>query len=87
MNKKAQIFTVIAIIVLMLMFVSFEVYSIINQRSAIETRVSSMDNLLHSVEVNLERQLYIAGFRGIFVALEEVTTSGRYIPDINTFIN
>ena len=87
MNKKAQIFTVIAIMVLMLMFVSFEVFSIINQRDAIETRVSSMDSMLHSIEVNLERQLYIAGFRGIFVALEEIRTSGQYISDIHAFIN
>ncbi len=86
-SKKAQIFTVIAIMVLMLMFVSFEVFSIINQRDAIETRVSSMDSMLHSIEINLERQLYIAGFRGIFVALEEITTSGQYISNIHNFIN
>ena len=68
MNKKAQIFTVLAIVLIMLMFVSFEIFSMIRERDSIKTRVSSMDSFLNSIEDNLERQMYISGFRILFLA-------------------
>jgi hypothetical protein len=67
------------------MFVSFEIFSVFHERQAIKTRVSTMDSFLHSIEKNLERQLYIAGFRAIFLAESEITSTGRYISNITEF--
>jgi len=86
MNKKSQIFTVLAILILLLMFVSFEVYSSIRERQAIKTRVSSMESFLNSIEDNLQRQMYISGFRIIFLAESEITAHGAYI-NVNDFFN
>ena len=86
-NKKAQIFSLIAITLIGLMFVSFEVYSAVDKRQTIGTRISSMESFLDSVESNLERQMYVSGYRIIFLAENQITTSGTYIGDVDDFFN
>lgn len=84
MNRKAQIFTVLAILLIMLMFASFEIFSSIRERESIKTRVSSMDSFLNSIEDNLERQMYISGFRILFLAEGKITSQGYYV-NVNDF--
>lgn len=85
-SKKAQMFSLLAILIIFLLFVSFEIYSYIHQRQAIRTRVASMDSFLNSVEKNLERQMYISGFRIIFLAISDISSNGNYI-DVDNFFN
>ena len=47
---------------------AFEIFSVVEQRQPIKMRISSMDSFLFSLEENLERQVYISGFRIIFLA-------------------
>ncbi len=82
-NKKGQLFTLIAIALLFLFLVSYEIYSTLNERKAIKTRVKTMDSFLFSIEENLERQLYISGFRTIFLAENEVAKTGEYISNFS----
>ncbi|MEK6926159.1 MAG: hypothetical protein AABW50_02685 [Nanoarchaeota archaeon] len=78
-SKKTQIFTVLSIVLILLMFVSFEIFSLIRERQAIRTRVASMESFLSSIEDNLERQVYISGFRILFLANSHITSTGNYI--------
>lgn len=87
MNKKSQIFTLIAIALLVLFFVSYEVYSIAQDRHAIKTRISTMDSFLFSLEKNLEREIYVSGYRAVFLAEDKISKTGEYIPDMNLFIH
>ncbi|MBI2047114.1 hypothetical protein HYT26_03055 [Candidatus Pacearchaeota archaeon] len=66
--KKGQVFTLFAIALIILFFVSYDVYSIVQDRYAVRTRISTMDNFLFSLEKNLERQVYTSGFRILFLA-------------------
>ena len=84
-SKKAQLFSLIAIALIGFMFVSYEVYSSVEKRHPIETRISSMESFLDSIEQNLERQIYISGFRTIFLAENRITTTGSYIDDTDSF--
>ena len=86
-NKRGQIFTLLAISIITLMFISFEVFSIVEQRQPIKTRISTMENFLFSLERNLERQMYISGFRIIFLGEEEILKNGVYISDVDAFFN
>ena len=86
-NKKAQIFTLIAIAIIMLFFVSYEIYSTIQERLVIKTRVKTMDSFLFSLEQDLVRKLYISGFRAVFLAENEITKSGRYISNFSSFFS
>jgi hypothetical protein len=86
MNKRAQMFTLISIALISFMFLSFEIYTFIQEKNSIKSRVDSMNSFLDSIEENLERQLYIAGFRIIFLAEADITTSGLYV-DVDDFFN
>ena len=86
MKNKAQMFTLFAIILLALIFVSFEIYTVMYERESIRTRVSTMNSFLYSVEQNLERQLYIIGFRIILLAENEIATTGSPI-NVADFFN
>jgi hypothetical protein len=77
-NKKAQAFTLIAVALISLMVLSFNIYSNVQDRTSISSRIISMDSFLSSVEKDLERQMYIVGFRTIVLAQEELN-KGNYI--------
>lgn len=85
-NKKAQIFTVLAIVLISLMFLSFELFSFIQEGKSIKTRVSTMNSFLSSTEENLARQIYISGFRIIFLAENQITSTGTYV-NVNDFFD
>ncbi len=85
-NKKGQLFSLIIIALLILFFVSYEVYSIIN-RESVKTRVKTMDSFLFSIEQNLGRQLYIVGFRTIFLSQNHITETGEYIQNFTSLFN
>jgi Flp pilus assembly protein TadG len=84
-DKKAQLFTIIGIVLIGLMFVTFELFSTIHQRQSVKTRVATMNSYLNSIEENLERQMYIAGFRIIFLAEDRITSTGTYVNDVDAF--
>jgi len=85
-NKSGQIFTIIAILLISLMFLSFELFSFLHQEKSTKTRVSTMDAFLSSTEENLARQIYISGFRILFLAENQITSTGTYI-DVDDFFN
>lgn len=86
MNRKGQIFTILAIVLIMLVFLSFEIFSFLHEGKSIRTRVSTMDAFLFSIEQNLERQIYISGFRILFLAEDKITSTGDYI-NVDDFFN
>ncbi len=83
-NKKAQIFTIISIAIIILFFVSYEIYSIVQERQAIKVRIKTMDTYLFSLEQDLERKAYISGFRVIFLTEDYIVKSGKYIEDLSS---
>jgi hypothetical protein len=85
-RKKGQLFSILAILILSLMFLSYELYSYLNERQVVETRVSTMESFLNSVEENLARQMYIVGFRILFLATAHITSTGEYV-DVDSFFN
>jgi len=83
LNKRAQIFTLIGIALTLLFFVTYSIYSILNERTPIKTRINTMDSFLFSIEKNLERQLYISGFRTIFLAEDYIGRTGNTITNFS----
>jgi len=88
MNKKGIFFTILVIVILSLFLISYTFFSLAEQRRLIQKRIETMNSFLFSVEENLERQLFISGFRIIFL-FEKHILEGRgqgtngYIADVN----
>ena len=92
MNKKGIFFTVLVIVILSLFLLSYTFLSLAEQRKLIQKRIETMNSFLFSVEEDLERQLFISGFRIIFL-FEKHILEGRgqgangYIADVNDSFN
>jgi len=84
-NKRGQLFTIIAIALIILMFISIEIYSQFREKEAIRDRVKSMDSFLQALEQNLDRQAYISGFRIIFLGISERVANNLYVTDLKAF--
>ena len=82
-NKKGMFFTLLVIAILSLFLIAYTSYSLIEDRGAIKKRVESMNDFVFSIEKDLPRQLYISGFRIIFILEKEIIDSGNYIGDLN----
>ena len=83
-NKKAMVFTLLAIALLSLFLASYGFYSISKDRKSVNKRIETMNNYIFSIEENLPRQLFISGFRMIFLSTKEVIDTGDYITNINS---
>lgn len=86
-NKKAQMFTLVAIALILLMFLSVDVYSYMRQKEVIKNRVKSMDSFMAALENNLERQAQISGFRILFLGISRTSQTGEYLTNFNSFVN
>ncbi len=83
MNNKAQFFTIIAILIISIFAVSFVVYDKMQNRDSVQKRVSTMNNFILSVEKDLQRQVYISGFRAIFVINKKILETGAFNSNVN----
>ncbi|MFH1586107.1 MAG: hypothetical protein ABIB79_05050 [archaeon] len=81
MNHKAQIFSMLVLLLIGLMFISVELFSFLHERGVIRTRVSTMDTFLKSIEDNLDKQVYISGYRIMFLAGNYIVDTGVYLGD------
>lgn len=86
-TKRAQIFTLISAVLVVFTFITFQVFNTLEKREVIQTRVSTLDHYLKSIEKNLERQLFTSGFRAIFLAEDEIASKGEFIQNFTLFFN
>lgn len=87
-NKKAMVFTIIVILIILLFSIIYTTYSIsFKERSVINRRIKSMNSFLYSVEKDLERKAYIFGFRTIMVLNEHIAITGEYISNLDQAFN
>ncbi len=87
MNKKGVFFTLLAIALLVLFLVTYSFASVIKDRKPINRRIETMNSFVDSIEKDLPRQLYISGFRTIFLIEKEVLDTGSYVSNINATID
>ncbi len=83
MNKKGIFFTLLAIALLSLFLVSYTIYSVVKTREAINKRVETLNNFVLAVERDLPRQLYVSGFRSIFLMENQIIEDDDYINDVD----
>ncbi len=85
-NKKGMFFTILVISLLSLFIMSYSFYFVSQDREATNKRVKTMNNFVFSIEKDLPRQVYISGFRMIFLLERKITETGNYIADLNNSV-
>lgn len=81
-NKKGLFFTIVTIVTLSLFLVTYGIYNEFKARSSEQKRVETLDNFLKAIEADLERQIYIMGFRAIFIIENKITEQGSYSSNV-----
>ncbi len=84
MNKQGMFFTILSISLISLFLLSYSFYTVFQDRNSINKRIETMNNYIFSLEEDLQRKLYISGFRIIFLFQERIIESGSYLNDINS---
>jgi hypothetical protein len=79
LNNRGVFFTLMALIVLSIFLFSTVTYSDFLVRESTQKRVESMDNFVFSTEKNIERQMFINGFRTIFAFETKIAEDGNYL--------
>ncbi|MCX6748541.1 MAG: hypothetical protein NT076_02965 [Candidatus Pacearchaeota archaeon] len=82
-NKKGMFFTLLAIAILSLFLASYTIYSVAEGRKAVNKRVETMNSFIFSLEEDLPRQIYISGFRMIFLFEKSIIGAGSYPTNLN----
>lgn len=87
LNKKGMIFTIVTITLLSLFATSYGIYTLIQDQSSTNKRIDTLNNFVASVEQDLPRQLFISGYRAIFLFDKRILDSGSYIENVNDSLN
>ena len=86
LNKKAVFFTLITITILTLFATSYTTYSLFKNRESINNRITTLNNFVQSLEEDLPRQIYISGYRTIFLFNKRIVETSNYITDTQASI-
>jgi hypothetical protein len=78
-NKRGFFFVILTIFLLSIFIFSYTFYSNVAERKATQARVESMNNFIFSLEEDLSRNLYIFGYRSIFLVEDTIVSTGSYV--------
>ncbi len=84
MNKRGIFFTLMAIIILSIFLFSGVFYSDFLIRGSVQKRVETLDSFVYLTESDLSRQIYINGFRTIFILEKKTAESGNYQSNVDS---
>ena len=87
LSKKSMVFSIIAIALIALTIFSFTTYTSYKLRDKVmvtEIRVYSMNSFIDDVEKDMERGLYISGFRALMSMGQYITNNGTFLYDVDS---
>jgi len=87
LNRKSMFFSITAIALISLVVFSFTIYTSYRLRDKMmvtETRIYSMDIFIDDVEKDIERGLYISGFRSLMSMEQYITDNGIFLYNANS---
>jgi hypothetical protein len=87
MKKKGMFFTMTALLLLSLALLTIGTYNTITNRESIHTRIESMNEAIFSIQEDLNRKLFISGFRIIFLFEKRILEDGTYITNTTEQFN
>jgi len=81
-NKKGIFFTIFVIIVLSLFLFGYTFSTSFKSRESTKSRITTLNNFVFSIDEDIPRQLYISGFRILFLIQKNVLENGTFVPNI-----
>ncbi len=82
MNRRGIFFTLLALVIVSIFILSTAIFPDFLTRQSAQKRVQSIDNFVFSIEESLPRQLFINGFRTIFILENRILQTGEYLENV-----
>ncbi|MBS3081700.1 hypothetical protein J4416_02040 [Candidatus Pacearchaeota archaeon] len=82
-HKKGVFFLAITMVIITLLMTSYTLHTKIQERKVVQKRVETMNSFVNSIQQDIERKLFIAGFRSIFTLENKLIQTGAYIENVN----
>jgi hypothetical protein len=83
-NKKGMFFTILTIVIISLFIISYIVFTNIEKTETVEKRIETLNAFTISIEKDIPRQLYVSGYRFIFVTEKNILERGAFSTDIES---
>lgn len=86
MSKKSMFYISAAIaltIVVMVTYSAYSSYRLNDKMESVETRINSVNFFIKNIEKDLDKGIYISGFRTILSFNQFIAANGSYIDDVN----
>jgi hypothetical protein len=83
LKNKGMFFTIIAIFLLAFLLLVYSSYFVVSERRAVNKRIETMNNFVFSLEKDIPRQLYIYGYRAIFIFDKKIAGERAYMNNLN----
>lgn len=77
-TKGGFFFTLLVIVIISLFLLTYGIYNQFQKRTSEQRRIEALDTFLHTLEEDLQRQAYIAGFRALFIIENKISETGTY---------
>lgn len=82
-QKRGIFFTITALLLISLLFISYTFYLDSRHAKSTRQRVETMNSFLFSLEQDLQREMYISTFRTIFLLENHISQTGTYLTTID----
>ena len=83
-NKKGIFFLALTMVLITILMTSYTFHTMIQERKATQKRVETMNVFVNSIQQDIERKIFIAGFRLIFSLENKIIETGSYIQSVNS---
>lgn len=87
LNKKGFFFTILILVFVSLVISSSLFFVKTQERKSVQKRIQTLNEFIFSAEEDMQRNVYTAGFRIIFLMEKEITENGAYISSLNDSFN
>lgn len=87
LNKKGVLLTLVTITILSLFAATYATYALFQDRTSLNSRITTLNNFVESVEQDLPRQTYISGYRAVFLFNKQILDTGTYVSNIDTLLD
>lgn len=79
MNKRGIFFLMLTLVIISLFILSVTFFSELELRQSMQKRVDTLSEFVNSVEDDLPRQLFIFGYRTVFLMENKIAQEGSYL--------
>lgn len=86
-NKKGILFTVVVIAITFLFLIFYLSKFTLNETRLVNKRINTLDTYVFSTEQDLNRQVYIFGYRSLLIFEKKVMEKGEYVSNLTLHLN